>query len=70
MATPRQVNAALKKMGSKHTFHRKQLGGRYYYYYFTGGDFKIPSLYVWTADDYPLKRILGHYKATVAEQEA
>lgn len=61
MATPRQVNAALKKMGATHTFHRNQLGGCYYY--FAGGDFEVPSLYMWTISDYPLERILAHYRA-------
>ena len=68
MSTPRQDNAALKKMSSKHIFHRNQLGGCYYY--FAGGAFEVPSLYMWTISDYPLERILDHYKAAVAAQEA
>jgi hypothetical protein len=55
-------------MGARHTFHRNQLGGCYYY--FSGGPFEVPSLYMWTISDYPLERILDHYKAAVAAQEA
>lgn len=69
MTTPKQVNRELKKLGSKHTFYRNQLGGCYYY--FAGGDFEVPSIYMWSIRDYPLDRIIDHYKAAVAaEQEA
>lgn len=68
MTTPRQVNAALREMGAKHTFHRNQLGGCYYY--FVGGDFEVDSIYVWSISDYPLDQILDHYKAAVAAREA
>ncbi len=68
MTTPRQVNAALRKMGAVHTFHRNQLGGCYYY--FSGGDFEIPSIYMWSIRDYPLDRILAHYTDAVKEAQS
>lgn len=66
MTTPRQVNAELKKLGAKHRIHRNQLGGCYYYFY--DGDFEIPSIYAWSIRDWPLDRIIDHYKDAVAKE--
>jgi hypothetical protein len=54
--TPAKVNKELEKRNVKHRFYRGNG-----YYYFIGGDFEVPSIYVYNLEGFTTDMIVGHY---------
>jgi len=59
MTTPREVNAALAKLGLNVKVVRNVRGGSYYYFIEDGFD-QVPSLYAYSLGGYSTEKVVQH----------